>query len=200
MKKTFFSYILSLVLLGTLLFFSACYPNQNSSPEDWDISVTFKNPNFDFGNIVSYALVDSVAHGDAKTPDKTFDKTILDAVENNLGKLGWTSAPIEEADVVIFCSAANTNVYSYWVDYWYPYWDIYYPGYYIYYPWSYGGVTYDYTEGTVCIQMNYTEADDTGKVPVLWVGIIDGVLNDSNKDIKARIQSGVNQCFEDSLL
>lgn len=186
-----------ILLFGMFSLLLGCYPSKFDTVDDWDISVTMKHPDFNSFNIKTYALVDSVAHGDKDKPTTKFDETILASVKKNVDQLGWTSAAIADADVVIFCSAANTNVYSYWYDYWYPYWDYYYP-YYPYYPWSYGGVSYDYSEGTVCIQMNSTAAEESGKSPVLWVGIIDGVLNDTNVSIEKRIETGVNQCFDDS--
>lgn len=202
-NKSIFFYLMICALMPIL--FTGCYPEKFDDVEDWDITITINNPHFDdYYKIRTYFLVDSVSHGDEQSPKRTYDETILSAIKKNLNKLGWRAVEShDEADVVIFGSAINTDVYSYWQYYWYPYWDYYYPGYYPYYPYypggGFGGISYDYTEGTVAIQMNYTHPDEgTMKTPVIWLGIIDGVLNDSQSDITKRINTGVDQCFKDS--
>jgi hypothetical protein len=33
------------------------------------------------------------------------------------------------------------------------------------------------------------------KIPVIWAGIINGVLESSESGVKARLSSGIDQCF-----
>lgn len=201
MEKRKMTYALLLLLMSSMLFFMGCYPNDDATVEDWDITVTLKDPDFaDFYLIKTYTLVDTVSHGDGTTI-RSLDSKIIATVEENLEKLGWTkSESVYESDVIIFCSVTNTDYYSYWYDYWYPYWDYYFPGFYPYYPYSWGGgISYDYSEGTLMIQMNYTKpVNEADRTKVIWMGIVDGVLNDTQISIEKRLERGINQCFVDS--
>lgn len=210
MKRKLFMSCLLIASVVVATWFTGCYPHEDSTVEDWDISVSIKNPNFDkYGSIRSYYLFSEVSHGEDKEDqediERPFDEKIINTVRENLNNLGWTqSVNAEQADVVVFCSAINTDIYTYWYDYWYQdYWIDYYPGYYPYFPGAYySGISYEYTEGTVAIQMNWVgdEVIDNGQVeaPVIWLALLDGLLNDTQADINKRIVGGINQCFTDS--
>ncbi|MDL2312218.1 DUF4136 domain-containing protein [Bacteroidales bacterium OttesenSCG-928-B11] len=207
MRKKNLSNGIVLLSLALITLFTGCYPHDETSVTDWDLSISIKNPDFnDYGAIQSYYLFPYVEHGDKENPSKKFDDEIIDAVQRNLSELGWSSSTNpENADVVITCSALNTDVYSYWQSYWYPAWNDYYYDYIPYYPWGVmSGISYDYTEGTVAIQMNYVgdevnvEPGVVTQAPVIWLGLIDGLLNDTQTSISTRIKTGIDQCFNDA--
>ncbi len=81
-------------------------------------------------------------------------------------------------------SADNTNYY-----------------YYPYYPW-YGGTYYAYTTGTIFIDMidvkSIEEEDDKVKLPVVWNGVMNGILSGNTTDQKNRITTQVDKCFKQS--
>ncbi|MCL2042475.1 MAG: DUF4136 domain-containing protein [Bacteroidales bacterium] len=198
--KFFFLFVFSLVVCS----FSGCYPNNDEPIEEYDIVATFYDQNHDFSKISTFWLIDTVGHGNVKNPKKNHDQTIITEVRRSLESLTWTSAESDtEADIIVFCSVINTDVYTYWYDYWYDwwwYWYGYYP--YPYYPWSYGGITYSYSEGTVIIQMmdrkEVPQDTPPNTVVARWAGILNGVTNDAPANIERRIKTGVEQCFKQS--
>jgi hypothetical protein len=99
--------------------------------------------------------------------------------------------------------------YPYWYWGWYPYWKSgslksanninYY--YYPWYPWG-GGTYYAYSTGTIMIDMidakSIKHNDEGVKLPVVWNGVINGILSDNKSDQASRITTQVNQCFKQS--
>ena len=90
-------------------------------------------------------------------------------------------------DFVVTVTAFATPTFSYnsWGNYWgwYPGWDWFgwggvWGGWYPWYPWYSGGYYYAYDKGTVVIDMlDAKKADkETKRVPVLWTGMVDGIL------------------------
>ena len=203
MRKKLLQFFLLFVFFLVVYLFSGCYPNSDAPIEEYDIVATFYDQNYDFSKITTFALIDTVGHGDIKNPNKNHDQTIITEVFRSLEGLKWVSAAPDTADVIVFCSVINTDIYTYWYDYWYDwwwYWYGYYP--YPYYPWSYGGITYSYSEGTVIIQMmdkkNILQVTPPNTVVARWAGILNGVTNDAPANIEKRIKTGVEQCFKQS--
>jgi hypothetical protein len=131
---------------------------------------------------------------------------------------------VDDIDLAITTTAMETDVYyNYyypWYDWWY--WWGWYPYYksgslksgnnadyywYPYYPWG-GGTYYSYTSGTIMIDMvnakgieeikGATTQGGSIKLPVVWQGIINGVLSGNVSDQKNRITTQVEKCFKQS--
>jgi len=131
-------------------------------------------------------------------------------------KLGFVEEPnpdVNPAEVVITVTAMSSEheVYT-----WYPYWGWYwgygsYPikstetddvvsaiGYY--YPWLPYSTYYSYQSGSVLMEMvDAARVDpDVEAIPVIWAGIVNGVLEGSQSGIKNRLSTGIDQCFNQS--
>ena len=108
--------------------------------------------------------------------------------------------------VTISGTAFATPTFSYnsWGNYWgwYPGWDWFgwggvWGGWYPWYPWYSGGYYYAYDKGTVVIDMlDAKKADkETKRVPVLWTGMVDGILAGNQNYLAERLEKNINQCF-----
>lgn len=209
------------VLLFSIMTLSSCYPDNDVSIEELDIAFTHYDSDRNFADFKTFTLLDTIAHvvnGDT-TADHTYDSEILSSIRSNLLACGFTEKD-SLGDVVVIASVLETDNYSVyyypWGNYWgwYP-WNgypkksfnistssNYYP-YYPYYPWGSPSVYYIYTTGTVSIQMTYPkdaiQHDNSVEIPVVWMGVVNGVLNgNSNDGIMSRISKNINQCFDQS--
>ena len=210
-------------LIGGALIISlitACYPNQGSTIEELDLVVTYHNEVVDFSNYSTYIVADTVVYiNDNKEKTLAVDaqQALIDKVDHQMMAYGWTkeSDPVTNgSDVAVLISVIETenfNIATGWWDYWGPWsgWG-YYPGYGPggYYP-GYPGYccytsVYEYTTGTVFIEIvdpnsGVDENDfDADPIPILWLGIIDGLAEGSRQNVKARIDDGVDIMFEES--
>lgn len=195
------------LLLAPLLF-AGCYPETPTTINEYDLVYTDHSPSFDFQGASTYALSDSVvkvtgdlSEGEApEMVDAVYGDQIIDRIRQNMNARGWTEvAATADPDVIILPSAITTttvNVYSYYGGYWgwyYPYYGYgwYYPGYYPTYT--------SYTSGTLLIQMtdpnNISTSDN---IPVVWVGILNGVLEGSQSSIVSRVLTNIDQAFTQS--
>jgi len=206
MKKIPFKIILGFILLALV----GCYPQENGYVDDYDLVATNYDKDFTFSQHKTFALPDSIILIDEQTTkdDVVFveDKTatlILNQIRTNLLQLGWTEEDTTTADIILLPSVfKNTTVYYY---YDYSYWGWYYPGYYPGYGWGYPGYGYpypaasSYQTGTLFMQMTYREGIEASSVPVVWTGVINGLLNvGSSSSVNSRITSTINQAFNQS--
>lgn len=193
--------------LGSVLF-TGCYPDQPDTLDEYDILYTNYSPTFDFKAQNTYAIPDSVIllTGDleeGEIPEKVdpdYGDPIISRIQQNMASLGWTKVAItEDPDVVILPSAVKTlNVDAYY--YWGGYWGWYYPygGYGWYYPGYYPTYT-SYTTGSLIIQMNVPgDVSATDNVPVVWISVINGLLEGSDVSVAARITANIDQAFKQS--
>jgi hypothetical protein len=188
----------------------ACSPSSPDYISDYDVVYTNEDKEYDFSTINTYFLPDSVVHmveqGDEA--DHRFDEQILSALVDNLNALGWTRLPENgqnKADVVVLATASNQLYgscaaycwYCYWG--WYPGWGYYPPGWGPGWGWGYppSMICTSYATGTVFISI--TEPDEASssenKLPVVWVGIMNGLLEGNDADIAARIDKSIDQMF-----
>ena len=219
MNKSTFAFLTILAL--SILSLSGCYPDDDVSIEELDIAFTHYDSDRNFADFKTFTLLDTIAHvvnGDTIV-DHTYDSEILSSIRSNLLACGFTEKD-SLGDVVVIASVLETDNYSVyyypWGDYWgwYDwggYWkksslvnssSNYYP-YYPYYSWGSPSVYYNYTTGTVSIQMTYPEGavqnNNSVEIPVVWMGVINGVLNSGSDDgIMTRVSENINQCFEQS--
>ena len=81
--------------------------------------------------------------------------------------------------------------WGWWYPGWYPWWGWYYP---------YAPVYVDgYRSGSLFIQMiDAKAAPQVDNVPVQWTGIFNGMLEGSNPEIIARVQTAIDKAFAQS--
>lgn len=202
---------LSSFFLGIFFMFSGCYPEGAEYIEDLDVVVTNHDSSFDFTSVGTYAIPDSVVkitgnaiqNGDpVEFVNPIYATTIIQNIRENMQQYGWTEvSKDEDPDVIILPSAMQTTTvyYDWWYyDWWY--WDWWYP--YNWWNWYYPYPIYSieaYTTGSVFIQMTYpdgiTAADN---IPVVWSGILNGLLEGSTSSVSSRITNSIEQAFTQS--
>jgi Domain of unknown function (DUF4136) len=110
---------------------------------------TVRDPAFDFTNLKTFAMPDTVAHlapltGQAIAVSREFDRTVLDQVKANLLARGYVQASnpiLTRPDFVVLVGATATQTYDAYATYsWYPYY-----GYYSGWGWFAPGFTSDWT-------------------------------------------------------
>jgi len=182
----------SLIAAGALLvaaFLPSCYPGNDLTVSEADVVVTTFNPDVDFAQLGSYALIDSVFHlvpdGTKDDISRAYDAQILQQVRDNMGALGYTVADLNTADVVMvvgITAADYTGYYSY------PCW---------YYCWGYPPYwgSYSYRIGSILINMT-RRAPAGSEVSVAWLAGLNG-YSDKNSNL-GRIRNGVDQAFDQS--
>lgn len=211
----------SLLLALAPVALGACYPEPLTTGE-MDVVITVKDSGRNYSKLKTYALPDQVfdlcevaasigeggAAGTANDDDDgdddcedvshRYDDEVLATVADNLEELGFVAARNpEDADVVVFpgiTAQDNWYVYYPYCDYWYSYW---YP-YCWYYPWTPTAV--NYPVGTLVLYMlAASEADEVAmKIPVVWVGVVRGLLSSSADTNADRVEAGIDQAFAQS--
>ncbi len=221
MNKRSFITLSAFAVLFVSVFFTSCYPGDDVSYADLDLVSTAYDQEFDYGQLKTYYLYDSVVHikdtldEDANVDlSRDFDKQILGLVKDNMNAYGYTFEADPEnnqPDVAITVSAMatkNTYVYSYYPYY---YWDWgwgwyykntdYYGGWGWYYP-PYWGGTYvsSYTVGTLIMNMHDVRnaTAETDSVPTIWTGDINGLLGAGAASTQQRLDYNINQAFTQS--
>ena len=187
---------------------SGCYPDTPDYLSEYDLVYTDRSPSFDFKAAITFSLPDSVVllTGDlaeGEFPEKVnpqYGDVILARIRQNLLTRGWVEvSTAQEADVVVLASAVktlNVDIYSYGGGYW----GWYYPwyGYGWYYPGYYPAYT-SYTTGSLLIQMiDPNDVSPTNNIPVVWLAVINGLLEGSNVDIINRFTTNIDQAFTQS--
>ena len=110
---------------------------------------TVRDPAFNFSNLKTFAMPDTVAHfapltGTPIAVSREFDRTVLDQVKANLLARGYVQVtnPVQtQPDFVVLVGATATQTYDAYATYsWYPYY-----GYYSGWGWYAPGFTSDWT-------------------------------------------------------
>ena len=205
-------------LVVAILFFGSCYPDNSVAVKDLDVVLSFYDDTANFSDFKTYSLPDSVVVLDQlsnQTGTGKFDTEILTRIKSNLDDLGYTEEADPEnnvPDVLVLASKVlNNNVEAYttynWWDYygWYPYWGSYPysygPGWSPYYPWGGGStVVYSYKSGTLLIEMIDVSASNEGskEIPTVWAGAINGLVEGTDAEVGARINTSIDQLFDQS--
>ncbi len=218
MKKKLFY----LSLLSIAVFFTSCYPEGAEYVDELDTAISQYDASYDFKGPKTYMMPDSIVHykdGEENDEvDRDWDEKILKQIEDQFESLGYARKyppqiedPNFQVDYQVYVGAlVRKNSSYYWWDYWYDYWGWYYPGYpgwgYPGYPgWGYPGwgypVYYSYTTGSLVITMTDPntlkpiEGTDKEVMPVVYVGGINGLLQGSDDYIASRIETGINDLF-----
>ena len=202
-----------LIILLTGLFAQlvvSCYPEGADNVEDYDVAMTTYDKSADFSTFSTFSMPDSIVYfsNDKNTTvNHQFDDAILQVVRNNFVNLGYQEmANPTETDkpnfVVMVSGFSNVN-YGYFINNWYNNWNWYWTGWWPgwgydpYYPWAPISV-YSYRTGSIVVEMVSTTPRADYKIPVLWSGIADGLLQGSTASIQSRVTKELNQCFNQS--
>jgi hypothetical protein len=192
---------------------SGCYPKGPEYTTDFDLVYTNHTSDFPFSQRKTFALPDSVVKLTGEAPPSagapppmlasTFSTVIIKQLKQDMQNYGWTLVDKNsQPDVILLAlSTTTTNLYyyydwGYW-GWWYPYWGYgwgwYYPGYYPPY------VSY-YKTGSVLIQMvdQHSVTPQTVDMPVVWVSVLNGLVEGTNADVAHRIQVNIDQAFAQS--
>jgi hypothetical protein len=214
---------LLLPLIIIIAGFSSCYPIDDLKVEDLDVAVTIYDKTYydgpegsvnKFENLRTFTVVDTIVHivesGTADNISRQYDDFVLEQVRLNMLKMGFVeelNPEVTPADVAITVSAISSTheVYT-----WYPYWGWYWGYPYkstaaekimstssYYYPWPPYSSSYSYQSGSVLMEMVDVARVNPAveEIPIIWAGIINGVLESSESGVKARLSSGIDQCF-----
>ncbi|GAB2674052.1 DUF4136 domain-containing protein [Flavihumibacter cheonanensis] len=201
-----FALLAMLSLLGV-----SCQPSAPEFVSDYDVVYTNYERSFDFGAVRTYFLPDTVVHAvpPGETADHRFDDQILSSLETNLNALGWTrlnESAGTGADVVILPNVSeqaygSCATYCWYCDWgWYPGWGAYSPGWGPGRGWGYpsGIVCGSYATGTVVVNITAPSIARDSTLPVVWVGILNGLLEGSDASINTRIGRNIDQMFRQS--
>jgi hypothetical protein len=196
------------ILLTSCLWLCGCYPKEDLYISDLDLVVTKYDANSDFAAKKTYAIPDSIVklftsdysdnNGD-NLPDfvnKTTAAAIIARVDANMAAYGYSKVTKSESpDLTILLSVMESTSVYYYYDYYY--WSWYYP-YYWYYPYSV--VPYSTsTSGTLLMMMmSNKEVNDADRVPVIWTGVINGILDGSGASMNSRVNTSIDQAFKQS--
>jgi hypothetical protein len=217
-KSSRYTHIAAALVISITLLLSSCYPQGPELVSDYDVVGTSVDSSFNFSQVRTYALIDTVLvmqgnSNQRRYLDPRLNSFLISQVENNMNRLGYTRiitiSPDEVPDLVIQVSAfSNTTVGAYYDTWynnwgWYQGWNSWNPGAGFGPGWYPSGVAYYYsvTTGTVLLEMvNPTAANSsTQRFPVVWVGTLNGLLdfadNTSNRE---RIANGIDRAFTQS--
>ncbi|MCX2743935.1 DUF4136 domain-containing protein [Mangrovivirga sp. M17] len=209
MRKYIFKTIYFSIILMLTISFISCQPGGAEYVSDLDVVLTDYDDQFDFNSVNTYAIPDEIVEIESNDPgngdqpdflDPVFAEPILNKINENMQNNGWQRVDEDQnPDVVVFPSYTTTTNLFYYYDWWY--WDWWYPGYGPGWGWwyPYPPVVTGYTTGSVLIQM--TDANNTilnDQIPVLWTMIVNGLLQGSNASIIQRINTSIDQGFEQS--
>lgn len=215
MKRIFLKFGFAVFIALAL---TSCYPGGAEYTADTDLVITNYNPEFDFANVKTYYLADSVSHvvPEGDKPDYSLDPFLVGEMERNFENLGWQrvdSTFVGKPDIAVTLTAIKVKNYNIYTIPWYPgwgwgwywkssdevsYWG--YPGYGWGYPWYGGSYVTSYETGTlVWYLFDPDNVDEENEVIYLdWQGAINGVLGSSVSSTKDRITRGIDQAFRQS--
>jgi hypothetical protein len=196
------------------LAFSAC--GAGTPLADTDLTLTARDPNFNFATATTYALPatvqvvsDSSTPSGATTIPASLSTFILDQVRTNFNAIGYTeltntSGP--KPSVFVQCAVMQTTHTDVYYTGWAGYWGTYYA------PWYGAGFTTGYapyavpyvvqtTLGSLIVNMTDPNHPDptTGTIPSPWVAVLNSAVGTGNtSDIETRIQNGLAEAFAQS--
>jgi len=201
-----------LIAFATILLLG-CYPKGAEYYSDLDLTVTDRDPDYDFGNQKYYSMADTVEYI-TNIKDNEIDpddvEKLLASVEDHLSDRGYVrldESAADDADFVITVSViASKNTSVGWVPGppYYPGWP-WGPGWGGWYPPYWGGYySYSYTTGSVII--NWWDPQEAAAPlsvgedlqPVHWVATFNGLVSSSKQNNATRIAAGLDQAFAQS--
>ncbi len=191
--------LLSILILGSMVFLQACFPFGPEDIEDFDIVGTFYDENVNFGAFKSYAMPDTIVHVDNSgviTRTGDFDALILSQIAANMGAVGYTRVKNpDNADMLLTLAISREgynlgNTYNY-DDYYGDRYDYGSGGYYD------SGSDYQLETGTLLINLADHKVEG-GSTRSLWLGLINGITEQSFTNTSRRLIELINQAFVQS--
>ncbi len=194
----------------TLALFSGCRPGGAEYISDLDVVGTAYTKDIDFSSRKTYAMWDTIVKVSSEQIDDpdannkpdyvpaSSANVVTSQIDQQMKALGWTKVGRNQDPDVYIQNAAMTNTYvyyyySYWYyGYYYPYGGWYYPGYY---PPTYSSTT---TGSLLMMMIDGREMSPSGSRPVLWVGVINGLMEGSSTSFNSRVATNVGQAFKQS--
>lgn len=197
-----------LAWLAVPFIITSCYPGGARYVDQLDLVYTNYSDEFDFSSVSTFTIPDSIplVEEDSRPNNVEFVKdpyrsTIISELRAQMEARGYQYvAKSADPDLIIFPTASTDTetYYYYWGGYW-SWWGWgggwYYPGYYP----GYGYAT-SYEVGTVMVQAVYEDPNiaDGDDKPVVWVGVMNGLLQGSTNSVDQRIESSIQQMFAQS--
>ena len=197
--------LLTIILLAfSSVLITSCYQDYGLTSSDYDIVATFKEDANDFQayktNGATFYMSSTIKRlsdnvGGIVDEPGPYDDQILAEIERQMIANGYTKVDsIQLPDVYISVGATSSENIVYYPGYWGGYYGWYYPWY------GYGGYAYSYTTGSLFVTMiDLNKYDEGNKISgAVWAGTVNGMLEDSNANILARVLSSVGKMFEQS--
>ena len=197
----------------------SCYPNGPSSPEDMDLVGTSYDKDFNFSQVSTFSLPDTVIHiqaqGQEDSLSREHDSLIINRVRAQMVTLGYQEEPLDTlnpADVIMLISATsstNSGLFfdpAWWWGYWgwwpgwgYPNAPVWGPGWGLGFPAGFP-IYINYSTGTLFITMIDPENTDVEEktIAVTWLAAINAMLSGGTQDRVQRIVDNIDQAFEQS--
>ncbi|HQV00056.1 MAG: DUF4136 domain-containing protein [Bacteroidia bacterium] len=197
---------ISLFILISCTFFSGCYPEGPTYYEEFDVVYTNYKKDYSFKDKKLFTMPDKIVRitgniGQGQPPvfiSEPYNTQIINRIKSNMIAKGYTfTADTTIADFEILTAAIEVENYQvgYWYDYYYPW---YYPGYGggWYYPYP---VVSSYTTGSIGINMvERKNTSPNNQNAVVWLSIINGLVEGSNIDFSNRIDKCIDQAYTQS--
>ncbi|MBN7817625.1 DUF4136 domain-containing protein [Algoriphagus pacificus] len=210
MMRKIYQLLFSVLIASSIL---ACKPDGAEYVDELDIVYTNYDAGFDFQSKGTYAIPDNVIKitdqfidfnpGDEpEYVDQVYAVTILNSIKSNMDGLGYRQVdPSANPDLILLPSVTQTDQVFFYYDWWY--WNWFYPGWGPgwgwYYPGYYPPQVSRVRTGTLMIQMTSpNDLDATDKIPVVWTGVINGLLEGNTNSISKRVNDSINQSFSQS--
>ena len=209
-----------ILITAILVLIVSCYPGGPSNPEDMDLVGTSYDKDFNFSDVNTFSLPDTIVHmvvqGEEDSLGREYDNLIISRVRAQMISYGYEEEPLDTlnpADVVLLISAmSSTNsglyfdpawMWGYWG--WWPGWSGY-PGapgwgsgWGMGFPVGYP-VYINYTTGTLFITMIDPENTniDEKTIAVPWLAALNSLLSGGSQDKEQRITDNIDQAFKQS--
>jgi hypothetical protein len=192
--------LLSTLILGSMILLQACFPYGPEDIEDFDIVGTFYDENVNFSTYKTYAMPDTIAHVDNSgvvTRTGDYDALVLDQVAANMGAIGYTRVDhASDADMLLTIAVAKEG---YDTGNRYDYGDYYGDSYNSYGSGGYYNTGSEYQMETGTVLMNLADhKDSSGTAKPLWLGLINGITEQSFTNTSRRLIELINQAFVQS--
>jgi hypothetical protein len=193
---------LFIAVLGAVLI-AGCYPKGPTYIDELDLVATDYDNSFDFGSQATFHLFDTIVHIDDDNDDRisrAYDEEIIERFRSNMLSRGYEEVSFQEADVVMTLTAWEQTSVNYVYDWW-GYWGWGWPGYGPGYGWGYPpgyGYVSTYSFGTLMMRLSYPDGSGTDNIPVVWTGLVNGLLEGSTSGLRNRIDRNIDQIFEQS--
>jgi len=190
-----------MLILGSMVLLQACFPFGPEDIEDFDLVGTFYDENVPFSTFEKYAMPDTIIHVDnsgvVRSTTKDYDALILNQVATNMGAIGYQRVDNPDDAHMILTLAIAKGGYN--LGNTYDYGDYYGPGYDGYGSGGYynTGSEYQMETGTLLMNLADNQSDGTLKSSV-WLGLINGITEQSFTNTSRRLIELINQAFVQS--